>query len=74
MRAIAGEPTKRTPTFASKVVAIEFNPPWIVPADIAAKELYPKERRSPGYFARNDLYVANGQLIQRRVRNHRSAT
>jgi murein L,D-transpeptidase YcbB/YkuD len=65
MRAIAGEPTKRTPTFASKVVAIEFNPPWIVPADIAAKELYPKERRSPGYFARNDLYVANGQLIQK---------
>ncbi|HTX50327.1 MAG TPA: L,D-transpeptidase family protein, partial [Caulobacteraceae bacterium] len=57
--------TKRTPTFASKVVAIEFNPPWIVPANIAARELYPKARRSPGYFARNDYYVSKGQLIQR---------
>lgn len=65
MRAIVGQPKKQTPTFASKVVAIEFNPPWIVPADIAAKELYPKEARSPGYLARNDFYVADGQLIQK---------
>jgi murein L,D-transpeptidase YcbB/YkuD len=36
-----------------------------VPPDIAAKELYPKQRRSPGYFARNDFYVSGGQLIQR---------
>ncbi len=65
MRAIVGQPTKQTPTFASQVVAIVFNPPWVVPADIAAKELFPKERRSPGYLAKNDFYVANGQLIQR---------
>lgn len=65
MRAIVGQPTKRTPTFVSQVVAVEFNPPWIVPPDIAAKELYPKQRRSPGYFARNDFYVSGGQLIQR---------
>lgn len=65
MRAIVGQPGKRTPTFASAVSAVEFNPPWIVPAGIAARELYPKERRSPGYFARNDFYVAGGQLIQR---------
>jgi murein L,D-transpeptidase YcbB/YkuD len=65
MRAIVGQPTKRTPTFASKVVAIVFNPPWIVPSNIAAAELYPKERRSPGYFARSGFYVAGGQLIQR---------
>ncbi len=32
---------------------IKFNPPWRVPADIAKKELFPKERRDPGYFARN---------------------
>jgi murein L,D-transpeptidase YcbB/YkuD len=65
MRAIVGQPTKRTPTFASQVVAVEFNPPWIVPPDIAARELYPKAKRSPGYFARNDFYVSGGQLIQR---------
>ena len=65
MRAIVGQPTKRTPSFAAEVVGVEFNPPWIVPRDIAARELYPHERRSPGYFARNDFYVSNGQLIQR---------
>jgi murein L,D-transpeptidase YcbB/YkuD len=65
MRAIVGEPTKRTPSFEAAVTGVEFNPPWIVPPDIAARELYPHERRSPGYFARNDFYVAHGQLIQR---------
>jgi murein L,D-transpeptidase YcbB/YkuD len=65
MRAIVGNLRRHTPAFASKVTAIQFNPPWIVPADIAAPELYPKERRHPGYFARNDFSVKNGQLVQR---------
>lgn len=65
MRAIAGRPDRQTPTFASKVIGIEYNPPWIVPADIAAREILPKVRKSPGYLARNDYYVANGQVIQR---------
>jgi murein L,D-transpeptidase YcbB/YkuD len=65
MRAIVGEPTKRTPSFVARITGVEFNPPWIVPPDIAAKELFPHERRSPGYFARNDFYVSHGQVIQR---------
>ena len=65
MRAIVGKPSTRTPTFASNVVAVKFNPPWIVPAGIAAREILPKERRHPGYLARNDFYVAHGQVIQR---------
>ncbi|HVN00505.1 MAG TPA: L,D-transpeptidase family protein [Caulobacteraceae bacterium] len=65
MRAIVGQPTKRTPTFVSKVVSVVFNPPWLVPSDIAARELYPKERRSPGYFARHDFAIVQGRLIQR---------
>ena len=62
MRAIAGETKRPTPTFASEVTGVEFNPPWNVPADIARKELYPK---GPGYLARNDFHVVNGRLIQR---------
>jgi len=65
MRAVAGAPHKETPTFASAVDAVEFNPPWYVPADIARKELFPKEAASPGYFARNDFVVSGGRLIQR---------
>jgi murein L,D-transpeptidase YcbB/YkuD len=65
MRAIVGKPSTETPIFVSQVTAILFNPPWVVPTDIAAHELWPKERRSPGYFARNDYYVSGGQVIQR---------
>ena len=65
MRAIVGDLKHHTPTFASEVTAIVFNPPWVVPTSIAAAELYPKERRHPGYFARNGFQVINGQLVQR---------
>ena len=62
MRAVVGQPTKKTPTFASTVTGVVFNPPWNVPADIARKELYPKGR---GYLASHGYYVKNGQLVQR---------
>jgi L,D-transpeptidase YcbB len=62
MRAVAGEARRPTPTFASEVTAVEFDPPWIVPNDIARREIYPKGRR---YMARNDFHVVNGHLVQR---------
>jgi L,D-transpeptidase YcbB len=65
MRAIVGRPDRQTPIFVSKVTAVKFNPPWIVPADIAAREILPKERSSPGYLARNDYYLDGAQVIQR---------
>lgn len=65
MRAIVGRADRQTPTFASKVVGIVFNPPWVVPTGIAAREILPKARKSPGYLARNGFDVVNGQVIQR---------
>ena len=62
MRAVVGEPTKRTPILAAKVTGIVFNPPWIVPPGIAAREIYPKGR---GYMASHAFYVSHGRLIQR---------
>ena len=62
MRAVVGEPTKRTSTLAAKVTGIVFNPPWIVPPRIAAREIYPKGR---GYMASHAFYVSHGRLIQR---------
>jgi murein L,D-transpeptidase YcbB/YkuD len=64
MRAIVGNPTHHTPSFVTRTTAVVFNPPWVVPSSIASAELYPKERRSPGYFARNGFHIVNGQLIQ----------
>jgi murein L,D-transpeptidase YcbB/YkuD len=62
MRAVAGSPTRRTPTFASVVDAVEFNPPWYVPADIARRELLPK---GAGYLASHGFVVHGGSVMQR---------
>ena len=57
MRAATGRPGDETPMLQSVVQSIVLNPPWNVPTDIAKKELFPKERAHPGYFARNDFIV-----------------
>jgi murein L,D-transpeptidase YcbB/YkuD len=62
MRTVVGRPHKRTPTFAAAVTAVQYNPPWMVPPDIAARELYPKGR---GYLARHGFHTSGGRLIQR---------
>jgi murein L,D-transpeptidase YcbB/YkuD len=70
MRAIAGRLTDHTPMLQSVIRSIVFNPPWNVPASIAAKEIWPKERAHPGYFAREDFRViktADGVRLQQRA-------
>lgn len=57
MRAVTGRPDDETPMLQSQIESIVLNPPWNVPPDIALKELWPKERAHPGYFARNDFIV-----------------
>ena len=64
MRSIVGKPNKPTPLFVTHVASIEFNPPWNVPRGIARAELWPKEAKSPGYFARHGFSVINGRLVQ----------
>ena len=57
MKAVTGRPGDDTPMLQSMISSVVLNPPWYVPAAIAAKELWPKERANPGYFARNDFEV-----------------
>jgi len=57
MKAVTGRPGDDTPMLQSKIFSIVFNPPWNVPPDIAAKELWPKERAHPGYLAKHDFRV-----------------
>ena len=57
MKAVTGRPGDDTPMLQSVISSVVLNPPWYVPGDIAAKELWPKERAHPGYFARNDFEV-----------------
>jgi murein L,D-transpeptidase YcbB/YkuD len=71
MRAVAGRVADHTPMLQSIIRGIVFNPPWNVPAAIAAKELWPKEQADPGYLAREDYVVIRtadgGTRLQQRA-------
>lgn len=64
MKIVVGDPRHHTPMFASKVDSVVFNPPWRVPDSIAAKEIFPKARRDPGYLARGNFILQGGRIIQ----------
>jgi len=57
MKAVSGRPGDETPMLFSNIHSVVLNPPWNVPTSIATKELWPKEKRSPGYLARNSFVV-----------------
>lgn len=57
MIAVTGKPGTETPMLSSTINSIVINPPWNVPTSIATRELWPKEKKSPGYLARNGFKV-----------------
>lgn len=66
MKAVTGAPNgHETPMLQSRIHSIVLNPPWNVPAGIAAKELFPK---GPAYLAAHGFKVigdgANKRLQQ----------
>jgi murein L,D-transpeptidase YcbB/YkuD len=64
-RIVVGRPGWPTPSFRDAIESIVFHPPWNVPPKIAAKEVWPKIRRIPGYMRRERFVVRpNGQLQQ----------
>ena len=65
MKTVVGKEYTRTPFFAARVSEVIVNPWWNVPDSIATKELWPKQRRDPTYFAREHMVVMNGRLRQR---------
>ncbi|MEI7933009.1 MAG: L,D-transpeptidase family protein, partial [Alphaproteobacteria bacterium] len=61
-RVVNGKRTTPTPNLESSFDDLVVNPPWNVPAGIAAKEILPK---GAGYLAANDMYVTAGRVVQR---------
>jgi murein L,D-transpeptidase YcbB/YkuD len=59
-RAVVGRPNDPTPSFQDHIHAVLFYPPWNVPAKIARNELWPKERKQPGYLAREGFRILPG--------------
>jgi murein L,D-transpeptidase YcbB/YkuD len=65
MKTVVGKEYTRTPFFAARVAEVIVNPWWNVPDSIAEKELWPKQRLDPSYFAREHLIVRDGRIRQR---------
>ena len=61
-RVVCGSPENQTPSLEKPFASVVANPPWYVPAGIARREILPN---GPGYLAARNMYIQNGQVIQR---------
>ncbi|HVP30165.1 MAG TPA: L,D-transpeptidase family protein [Myxococcota bacterium] len=60
MRVIVGRAFRtETPNFVGTMNEVIFRPYWNVPPSIARKEIVPKERKSPGYLARDEFEIVD---------------
>jgi len=55
--AVAGKPDRASPDINSKIVQINFNPFWTVPASIVRKDLIPKMQDQPEYLTDNHIRI-----------------
>ncbi|MBO1360917.1 L,D-transpeptidase family protein [Acetobacter sacchari] len=66
-RIVVGEDIERnqSPEFHTAIDAFWVNPPWVIPADIAKREIMPKISRDPNYLKRNKMVMlSNGEIEQ----------
>ncbi|TAJ69979.1 MAG: murein L,D-transpeptidase [Phenylobacterium sp.] len=67
MKAVSGKPGDETPMLVSSIHSVVINPPWNVPSGIAQRELWPKEKANPGYFAKHGYRIIPVQGGQPRL-------
>lgn len=72
MKAVSGRAGgDETPMLASEIHSVVLNPPWNVPTSIANEELWPKERKNPGYLTRTGYVVipteGGGKRLQQKA-------
>jgi murein L,D-transpeptidase YcbB/YkuD len=63
-RVVVGKEYLRTPIVSSAIKEVVLSPYWNVPESIARKELWPKERRQPGYLEREHIEVLSGGRLR----------
>jgi murein L,D-transpeptidase YcbB/YkuD len=67
-RVVVGQTERRnqSPEVQASIEAIWFNPPWVVPDDIARDEILPKAKQDPTYLAKHNMVLLpNGTLQQK---------
>lgn len=66
-RVVVGEDVQRnqSPEFRTTIDASFYNPPWVIPADIARAEILPRLGQDPDYLTRNRMVMlANDEVEQ----------
>jgi murein L,D-transpeptidase YcbB/YkuD len=66
-RVVVGEDVEKnqSPEFHAVIDASFYNPPWVIPADIASAEILPKLDQDPDYLTKNKMVLlANGEVEQ----------
>jgi len=59
------EKRHQTPEFQASIEGIYFNPPWVIPNEIAVNEILPKAKQDPTYLAKHGMVMMpNGDLQQ----------
>src|ERR1700676_3643715 len=59
--AVAGKPDRPSPDINSKIIQINFNPYWTVPASIVRKDLIPKMQDQPDYLTQNHIRILDSR-------------
>jgi len=55
-----GKSDRQSPLLNTKVVEVNFNPYWTVPASIIKKDLIPKMQKEPNYLTDNKIRIFSG--------------
>ncbi len=63
--AVVGKPDRPSPDIQSRIVEVNFNPFWTVPASIVRLDLIPKMQAEPDYLVKNRIriYDAGGREL-----------
>jgi L,D-transpeptidase YcbB len=59
--AIVGSKKHQSPQLVAKIVSVDLNPTWTVPASIIKKEVAPRLKRDPNYLLRRHIRVFDGK-------------
>jgi murein L,D-transpeptidase YcbB/YkuD len=67
-RVIVGQDERKnqSPEFEALIQGIWFNPPWVVPEDIARDEILPKARTDPTYLAKHNMVLRPDGVLEQK--------
>ena len=65
-RVVVGEDVTKnqSPEFRATIDASFYNPPWVIPADIAKVEILPKVAHDPDYLTKNKMVMLAGGEVE----------